>query len=47
MFVDPCTTPVANPLTLIEAVAPLDDVHVALLDRFCVVPSLNVPVAVN
>ena len=37
----------ANPPVLIVAVAVLEDAHVTLLVRFCVVPSLNVPVAVN
>ena len=47
MLVDPCAAPVANPLALMLAIAALDEAHVALLVRFCVVPSLNAPVAVN
>lgn len=47
MLLDPVPTPVASPLVLIVTAAELDEDHVAELVRFCVVPSLNVPVAVN
>lgn len=38
---------VANPLLLTVAIEVVDDVHVAVLVRFLVVPLLYVPVAVN
>jgi hypothetical protein len=47
MLVDPMATPVARPLALIVAVAGLEDTQLAELVRVCVLPSLNVPVAVN
>ncbi len=37
----------ASPALLIVAVEGVSDVHVAVLVRFCVVPSVKVPVAVN
>ena len=37
----------ASPRALMVAVVVLDETHTAVLVRFCVVPSLNVPVAVN
>src|SRR5258708_27443810 len=37
----------ASPAALIVAVATIPDPHTTLAVRFCVVPSLNVPVAVN
>ncbi len=43
----PTATPVARPLVLIVAVEVADELHVAVPVRFMVVPSLNVPVAVN
>jgi hypothetical protein len=43
----PTPAPVARPTALIVAVAVVADDHVTVLVRFCVVPSLNVPVAVN
>jgi hypothetical protein len=43
----PTPAPVARPAALIVAVAAVADDHVTVLVRFCVVPSLNVPVAVN
>lgn len=46
MLLEPVPTPDAKPaLTLTEAV--LDELQLAELVRFCVVPSLKVPVAVN
>jgi hypothetical protein len=43
----PTAAPVARPAAVIVAVAVFDELHVAVLVRFWVVPSLNVPVAVN
>ena len=43
----PTPAPVARPAALIVAVVVVPDDHVTVLVRFCVVPSLNVPVAVN
>ena len=47
MLLDPIPAPVAIPLVLIVAAAVLDEAQVAELLRFCVEPSVNVPVAVN
>ena len=47
MLLEPIPTPVASPLALIEATEVVEEFHVAELVRFCVVPSLNVPVAVK
>ena len=47
MVLEPTPTPVASPLLLRVATAVLDDCQAAVLVRFCVLPSLNVPVAVN
>ena len=48
MFVDPVPTAVANPVFApIIATAVLDDSHIAVLVRFCVLPSEKCPVAVN
>ena len=46
-FVVPPVRPVAQPVGVIVATAVLEELHVAELVRFCVLPSLNVPVAVN
>jgi hypothetical protein len=43
----PCATPVANPLMLTVAVDVDEDVQVTALVRFCMLPLLYVPVAVN
>jgi hypothetical protein len=43
----PIATLCATPALLIVAVEGVSDVHVAVLVRFCVVPSVKVPVAVN
>jgi hypothetical protein len=43
----PTPAPVAKPVALIVATVVADELHVALFVRFCVLPSLNVPVAVN
>jgi hypothetical protein len=47
MFAVPCATLVAKPAELIVAVAGVPDDQVAVLVRFCVLPSVYVPVAVN
>lgn len=47
MLVEPTPAPVARPVVLIVAAAVLDEVQLAELVRFCVVPSVNVPMAVN
>lgn len=46
-FVVPPVRPVAKPVVVIIATAVLEELHVAELVRFCVLPSLNVPIAVN
>jgi hypothetical protein len=43
----PVATVVANPVVLIVATLVVAEAHVAVPVRFCVLPSLNVPVAVN
>ena len=43
----PWAIQVANPPALIFAIEVADDVHAAAPVRFCVVPLLYVPVAVN
>ena len=43
----PVATEVASPVPLIVAAPEADEAHVTVLVRFCMVPSLNVPVAVN
>jgi hypothetical protein len=43
----PAPTPVARPPAPIVATPVFDEVHVTVAVRFCVVPSENVPVAVN
>ena len=47
MFVDPVPVAVARPAVLMVATVTVEELHVAVLVRLCVVPSLNVPVAVN
>jgi hypothetical protein len=46
-LLEPTPAPVARPVLLIVAAAVFDEAHVAEFVRFCVVPSVNVPVAVN
>ena len=46
MLLDPVPTPDAKPPTTLTAAA-FEELHVAELVRFCVLPSLKVPVAVN
>src|SRR6202035_2575853 len=47
MVVVPGPTAVAKPAALIVATVTAEELHVAVLLSFCVVPSLKVPVAVN
>lgn len=47
MLLVPMASPVARPLALIFTVAGVELIQVAVLVRFCVVPSLKVPVAAN
>src|ERR1700730_3634515 len=47
MVFDPMLTPRANPAVLIVATPAAEELHVEVLPRFCVLPSVNVPVAVN
>lgn len=47
MLPAPIATPVARPVELIVAVAKFELLQVTVFVRFCVLPSLKVPVAVN
>ena len=47
MLLEPIAAPVARPAALILTVAGLDEAQVAVFVKFCVLPSLKVPVAVN
>ena len=47
IVVEPVPAAVARPAALIVATVTAVELHVAVLVRSCVVPSLNVPVAVN
>jgi hypothetical protein len=47
MLLEPTLAPVATPLVVIVAAVVFEDVHVTELVRLCVLPSVNVPVAVN
>src|SRR3954451_13736540 len=47
MSVEPRPWPVARPLPEMVAAAVLEEFQVAVLLRFCVLPSLKVPVALN
>jgi hypothetical protein len=47
MLLDPIAAPVAKPVVLMLTVAGLEEAQVEVLVRFCVLPSLKVPVAVN
>jgi hypothetical protein len=47
MVVEPVPVAVARPAVLIVATVSVEELHVAVLVRFRVVPSLKVPVAVN
>lgn len=46
-LLEPVPVPVTRPLALMVAAAVFEEVHVTELVRLWVVPSLNVPVAVN
>lgn len=43
----PVERPLANPLALMAAIAALEELHVTEFVRFCVLPSVKVPVALN
>jgi len=47
MLLEPIAAPVARPVALTFTAAGLEEAQVAVLVRFCVLPSLNVPAAVN
>ena len=47
MLLEPTAAPMARPVALMLTVAELEEVQVAVLVRFCVVPSVKVPIAVN
>src|SRR5215470_5330154 len=47
MLLEPSADPVAKPVALMFTIVGLEEAHVAVFVRFWVLPSLNVPVAVN
>ena len=47
IFAEPIETAVSKPLTLTVATGAFEEVQVAEMVRFCVLPSVNVPVAVS
>ena len=47
ILLDPRAAPVARPVALMLTVVGFELAHVAVFVRFCVLPSLKVPVAVN
>lgn len=47
MLLEPSADPVAKPVALMFTIVGLEEAQVAVFVRFCVLPSLNVPVAVN
>lgn len=47
ILLEPIAVPVARPVALMLTAAGVEEAHVAVFVRFCVLPSLNVPVAVN
>lgn len=47
MLLEPVAVPMAKPAALILTAAEFDEAHVAVLVKFCVLPSVNVPIAVN
>ena len=47
MLAEPTSTLCANPVLVIVAVETVSDDHVNIALRFCVLPSVNVPVAAN
>ena len=46
-FVEPTEFPLASPLALIVATVVFEEFQVTEVVRFCVLPSVKVPVAVN
>ena len=46
-LLEPTPMPVAKPAALTFAAARLEEAQIAVFVRFCVLPSLNVPIAVN
>ena len=47
ILLEPIAAPAARPVALMFTAFGLEEFHVAVLVRFCVLPSLKVPVAVN
>jgi len=47
MLLEPIAAPVARPAALILTAPGFEEAHVAVLVRFCVLPSVKVPMAVN
>jgi len=47
ILLEPTATPVAQPVALMLTAEGLEEVQAALFVRFCVLPSLKVPIAVN
>jgi hypothetical protein len=47
ILLEPMAAPFARPLVLIVATAVFEELQVAELVRFCVLPSPKVPIAVN
>ena len=47
MVLEPVAAPVAKPVVLTLTIAVLELAQTAVFVRFCVLPSVNVPVAVN
>jgi hypothetical protein len=47
ILLEPTPFPVARPVVLMMAAAAFEEAQVTELVRFCVLPSLNVPVAAN
>ena len=47
ILLEPVATPLAKPVVLIVATAVFEELQITEPVRFCVVPSLKVPVAVN
>jgi hypothetical protein len=47
ILLEPTATPLARPVVLIVATAEFEELQVAEPVRFCVLPSLKVPVAMN
>ena len=47
ILLEPIAAPIARPVALMFTVAGLEEDQVTVLVKFCVVPSVKVPVAVN